>query len=150
MGHRGHGDELSVVLERALTERGVDRENFTLAHVANHPSLRDRIAFVRDDDVDVEHFTWSGVAQVLRRGPHAWSVGGAFHRRDRGTESATTEEKATARGVSLMNRHVPAAIVMGAFKTEKRSSIHATIDPTQKRLPASDPSTGPGIGSLHG
>jgi hypothetical protein len=50
----------------------------------------------------------------------------------------------------LMDGHVPAAIVMGAFKSEKRSSIHATFDPTQKRLPASDPSTGPGVGSRHG
>jgi len=148
--NRWHGDELSIVTERSLTESSVHGEYLALADVADDTGLGDRVPFIRDDDVNIEHLTWARIAQVLGGRPDARSLRCAFHCRNGCPEGTTAKEKSTARGVSMMDRQVPPPVVMGAFETKKRSCIHARDDPTHLHHSGSDPRVGPGVGSLHG
>ena len=69
LAHIGHLFELTFELEFAVTQSSVHCDDLAVTHVTHHSSLCDGIASNRHDDIDVHHFTRTGIAEVLGRNP---------------------------------------------------------------------------------
>ena len=88
--------ELARMFEITITEGRIHRDDLALPHVPHNTRLRYCVALNRHDYIDVHHFTWSGVTEVLSSGPDDVSAGCAFHGRDGCSEGATAVQKVPA------------------------------------------------------
>jgi len=136
----GHRRPLFLDREVPVTERGVHRQDLTIAHVADGSRLRDVAPRDRDDDVDIEDRRRARVSEILRRRPDERPAGRRLERRDARGEPAAAEEEVGAGTDAGHERQRPAMRVVRRTKAQEVADVHGATrrsgsrcDPARRR-----------------
>jgi hypothetical protein len=93
------------MLKCALAKSGVDSEDLALTDMANCTCLSDLMSDDRKRDIDMHHFVWSGIRQILRRRPNAVPTTELLHRRYSRCKACATPQKSTASTQPGLHKH---------------------------------------------